>query len=141
MNPPRCRLTSAGILLAAGLILFSPFSRGAETAPVCKKEIPQITFKNLSPPYGDDIVSRVPPAGLYHHVGELKIINRKGATQDTITTMGEGRASCREQPDSSGGLKENKASDLSQLIPDAILDYVPLLYVIFLWNQLIENQN
>jgi triacylglycerol lipase len=337
MNPLRYRLTTAGIFLAAGLIFFAPFSRGAETAPVCKKEIPQITFKNLSPPYkdyayfqhhalfpfqyqsssfslinawwlaeastlvyadeayvkkrfsaaglkrltffnkvstqcfiasnsqfaivafrgsegwkfnepfdpwrvvadwttdfdirlsdwfrggrahrgfkdaleevwadifpymkmledqgckiwvtghslgaalatlaadrfqdiqglytfgsprvgdrkfkenfrlqayrvvnGDDIVSRVPPAGIYHHVGELKIINRRGATQDTITAMGEGRTSCREQPDGSGGLKENKASDLSQLIPDAILDHVPLLYAIFLWNQLIENQN
>jgi hypothetical protein len=53
MNPLRCKLTSAAILLAAGLILFLPISRMAETAPVCKKEIPQITFKNLSPPYKD----------------------------------------------------------------------------------------
>jgi hypothetical protein len=90
---------------------------------------------------GDDIVSRVPPAGTYRHVGELKIIERKGAIVEGVATKEAGNATCRDPSDTSGGLKENKASDLSQLIPDSIRDHVPLLYAIFLWNNLVENQN
>jgi len=47
------------ILLSAGLFLAIAFSAvltlgwGAEPKPLCKKEIPEITFKNLSPPYKD----------------------------------------------------------------------------------------
>ena len=52
-------LCSKSILLLAGLIstlvcpAFLSFSWGAEPKAVCKKEIPAITFKNLSPPYKD----------------------------------------------------------------------------------------
>jgi hypothetical protein len=53
MNHVRRRLKSLGILMAAGLISFSPLSWASEPAQVCKKEIPEITFKNLSPPYKD----------------------------------------------------------------------------------------
>ena len=90
---------------------------------------------------GDDLVSRVPPAGIYRHVGELKIIDRQGSIHDGLTAKEEGNAPCRDPSDTSGGLKENKASDLSQLIPDSIRDHVPLLYAIFLWNNLVDNQN
>ena len=90
---------------------------------------------------GDDIVSRVPPAGIYRHVGELKIIDRRGGIHEGLTAKETGNAPCRDPSDTSGGLKENKASDLSQLIPDSIRDHVPLLYAILLWNQLVENQN
>ena len=52
-------LCSKSILLFAGFIIavvfpaFLPFSWGAKLPAVCKKEIPTITFKNLSPPYKD----------------------------------------------------------------------------------------
>jgi len=53
MNCLRRGLTSAGILLAAGLMFISSFSWGAQTATVCKKEIPEVAFENLSLPYKD----------------------------------------------------------------------------------------
>jgi hypothetical protein len=335
MNPLCCRLSSAGIFLAAGFIFFSSFSWGAETAPVCKKEIPEITFKNLSPPYkdytyfehhaffpfqhrvssfslvnawwlaetstlvyadetyvrqqfsraglkhikffgklstqcfiasngqfaivafrgsegwklnerfdpwqvvadwttdfdirlsewvrggrvhrgfrdaleevwadifpymkkladqgckiwltghslgaalatlaadrfqdvqglytfgsprvgdrefqvnfrlrayrmvnGDDIVTRVPPAGIYRHVGELKYIDRKDSIRVGLAAMEEADDPCRDGLEPPGGLKETQKSDLSQLIPDSIRDHVPLLYAIFLWNSLVKK--
>jgi hypothetical protein len=52
-------LCSKSILLFAGIIIavvfpaFLPSGWGAEPTNVCKKEIPAITFKNLSPPYRD----------------------------------------------------------------------------------------
>jgi hypothetical protein len=90
---------------------------------------------------GDDLVSRVPPAGTYRHVGELKIIGRKGSLHEGLTAKAENNAPCPDPSATSGSLTENKKSDLSQLIPDSIRDHVPLLYAIFLWNHLVENQN
>jgi triacylglycerol lipase len=90
---------------------------------------------------GDDLVSRVPPPGIYRHVGELKIIDRKGSIHDGFTAKEEDIAFCSDPSDTSSGLKENKSADLSQLIPDWIIDHVPLLYAIILWNNLVESQN
>ena len=90
---------------------------------------------------GEDLVSRVPPPAVYRHVGELKIIDRKGSIHDGLTAKKEDIAVCRDPSDTSGGSTENKSADLSQLIPDSIIDHVPLLYAIILWNNLVESQN
>ena len=47
----KSKLFLAGFFLAIAFSAFLPPGWGAETAPLCKKEIPEITFKNLSPPY------------------------------------------------------------------------------------------
>jgi hypothetical protein len=49
----KVKLWSAGLALVIGLFAFWPFGWSAEPAALCKKEIPEITFKNLSPPYKD----------------------------------------------------------------------------------------
>jgi pimeloyl-ACP methyl ester carboxylesterase len=90
---------------------------------------------------GDDLVARVLPAGIYRHVGELKIIDRKSGIHEELAAKEADNFPCRDPSDTSGGLQENKAPDLSQLIPDSIIDHIPLLYAIFLWNELVENQN
>jgi triacylglycerol lipase len=46
-------LLSAGLFLAIAFSAFLSSGWGAEPTPLCKKEIPEITFKNLSPPYKD----------------------------------------------------------------------------------------
>jgi triacylglycerol lipase len=43
----------AVLTLAVVLFILLPFGLGAKLPAVCKKEIPAITFKNLSPPYKD----------------------------------------------------------------------------------------
>jgi triacylglycerol lipase len=88
---------------------------------------------------GDDLVSRVPPAGIYRHVGELKYIDRKVSIRHGLAAMEEADAPCRDDSEPSGGLKETQKSDLSRLIPDSIRDHVPLLYAIFLWNSLVKK--
>ena len=90
---------------------------------------------------GDDLVSRVPPTGIYRHVGELKIIDRKGSLHQGLRANEGGNAPCLDPSDTSGRFKDDKKPDLSPLIPDSIRDHVPLLYAIFLWNNLVENQN
>lgn len=90
---------------------------------------------------GDDIVSRVPPAGIYRHVGELKFIDRKGRIHGRLTTIEEASTPSRNDSDANGGSKETKKSELSELIiPDSIRDHVPLLYAIFLWNSLVKKK-
>ena len=47
------KLFSAGLILAVGLFCFLLPGPGAEPTSLCAKDIPEITFKNLSPPYKD----------------------------------------------------------------------------------------
>jgi len=49
----KSKLLFAGFALVIVISTFLPFGLGAELPAVCKKEIPAITFKNLSPPYKD----------------------------------------------------------------------------------------
>jgi hypothetical protein len=54
LNPfSKSKLLFAGVFLAIMFPAFLPFGWGADPTPLCKKEIPAITFKNLSPPYKD----------------------------------------------------------------------------------------
>lgn len=46
-------LLSAGLALVLFVSAAAPLDRGAGAATVCKKEIPRITLKNLSPPFKD----------------------------------------------------------------------------------------
>lgn len=87
---------------------------------------------------GSDIVTKIPPSGFYMHVGELRLIDLKGkiAIQPTENISGP----------SSGGVNvgragsfENKNQDKAPfLVPDAVLDHVPLLYAILIWNHLVD---
>ena len=49
----KSRLLSAGLSLAIAFSALLPFGWGADPISLCKKDIPEITFKNLSPPYKD----------------------------------------------------------------------------------------
>jgi len=54
LNPSfKLSLWSAGLLLTAGFSAVLATICGAQAPPLFKKEIPEITFKNLSPPYKD----------------------------------------------------------------------------------------
>jgi hypothetical protein len=72
------------------------------------------------------------------HVGELRLIDRAGEifSQPAYRTpepphggVNVGRA----------GSFENKNQDKAPvLVPDAVLDHVPLLYAILIWNHLVD---
>jgi hypothetical protein len=87
---------------------------------------------------GSDIVTKLPPSGFYVHVGELRIIGRKGEIFSQPTDK-------IPEPPSGGvnvgraGAFENKNQDKAFiLVPDAVLDHVPLLYAILIWNHLVD---
>lgn len=94
--------------------------------------IPSYRFIN-----GDDIVTRVPPSGLYAHVGEPKFIDHEGVIRNrpAATTM--------SLSPFVGEFGENMAPGNSHpprtplFLPDAVIDHVPLLYAILIWNSLV----
>lgn len=84
----------------------------------------------------NDIVARVPPEGLYRHVGNLKYIDENGILHDnpsrweTLTHGILGRIS--HIFNSLGQIRSGFAS----LVPDDIVDHIPLLYATHLWNNI-----
>jgi len=89
----------------------------------------------------DDIVARVPPPGAYRHVGELKFIDSGGTIWNHMI---EREYPVKKRPDEKYGQKntnpQNKNS-FAGFVPAAFRDHVPLLYVVHLWNNIIEKQN
>lgn len=86
----------------------------------------------------EDIVSRVPPRGAYVHVGELKFIGRDGILRGHRI---EREPPVQQRPDETYGQQDAKATkknSFSGFIPKAFRDHVPLLYAIFLWNNIVE---
>ncbi len=88
----------------------------------------------------DDIVARIPPAGAYRHVGELKFIDGDGTFWDHMI---EKESPAKKRPDESYGqdnTNSRKKNTFAGFVPAAFRDHVPLLYTIHIWNHMIENQ-
>jgi hypothetical protein len=89
---------------------------------------------------GNDIVASVPPEGPFRHVGELKFIDPIGGIHDRPGPVEESDdASCLENSNPSESAKEDQEFDSAVFIPSSIRNHVPLLYSIFLWNELVES--
>jgi triacylglycerol lipase len=87
----------------------------------------------------DDIVARVPPPGVYTHVGELKFIDSEGILRDHMI---EKEYPVKKRPDETYGQENTspqKKNSFAGFVPSAFRDHVPLLYAIHLWNNFIEN--
>ena len=89
---------------------------------------------------GRDIVADIPPKGLYHHVGEPIFIDQNGRIHARHRTTEESDdASCYSDSNASGNGGEVRKSDSPLYIPSSIRDHVPMLYSIYLWNELVER--
>ena len=88
----------------------------------------------------EDIVPRVPPQGVYVHVGELKFIDGDGIIRDTM--IENERPVNLPADETYGQLNANQPNNNSfkGFVPAAFRDHIPLLYAIHLWNNMIENQ-
>jgi len=85
-----------------------------------------------------DIVARVPPSSMYCHVGELRHIDSQGVIHDSANrreTKGD---------DSPGELKNIfnvlglAGRSLTEALAEPIVDHVPTLYAIHIWNNIPE---
>jgi hypothetical protein len=89
---------------------------------------------------GKDIVADIPPKGLYRHVGEHIFIDQKGGIHIRHPSTEESDdASCLSDSNASGNAGDVQKSDSAFYIPGSIRDHVPVLYSIYLWNELVER--
>jgi len=87
----------------------------------------------------EDIVARVPPPGVYVHVGELKYIDGGGAIKDRMT---ESKSPDDRPPDEISNHKDTAPqtnNSFTGFVPAPFRDHVPLLYAVHLWNNIIED--
>ena len=89
---------------------------------------------------GKDIVPRVPLKIRYRHVGEIVYIDADGRLNcpDGILEQDRDDLSPQDANDSEND-KPIQEVRSSIFIPDMIRDHVPLLYSIFIWNELVEG--
>jgi hypothetical protein len=87
---------------------------------------------------GEDIVTRVPLSGPYHHVGAAKFIDEEGVIHD------------QEEQDGSSGLLRNLTSVVGSvgtlskglirgLPTDALVDHAPIYYAVHIWNNYVRS--
>ena len=87
-----------------------------------------------------DIVPRVPPPGVYVHVGNLKFIDSDGILRDTMIEKERPDNPPRDETDGQENSSQPKRKSSGGFVPAAFRDHVPLLYTIHLWNSIIESR-
>ncbi len=87
-----------------------------------------------------DLVTRVPPRGIYHHVGELRFLDDSGVVHRQLLNAKKAVRDIPNEPRDNYETDENFRGGLQGLVPDAIRDHNPLLYTVLLWNHLIDPQ-
>ena len=88
----------------------------------------------------DDVVPRVPPSGMYVHVGELKFIDSNGIIQDTMIEDAYPINRPGDEAFGQGDSAWPKRNSFQGFIPAAFKDHVPLLYAILIWNNILQTQ-
>lgn len=87
---------------------------------------------------GSDIVTKIPPSGFYMHVGELRLIDRKGKIAIQPTEKISRPPSGGVNVGGAGSFENKNPHKASVFVPDAVSDHVPLLYAILIWNHLVD---
>jgi triacylglycerol lipase len=84
----------------------------------------------------NDIVARVPPPGLYKHVGELKYIDSKGLIHDNPSRWERLTDNIRGEIAYLFNALGQIRSGFANFLPDDIIDHVPTLYATHIWNNI-----
>jgi hypothetical protein len=84
----------------------------------------------------NDIVTRVPPSGLYQHVGDLKHIDSRGFIHDGSEHREGVVHGIQSGIQSFLNSLDGMAAGIDALIPEAIVDHVPLIYATHIWNNI-----
>jgi pimeloyl-ACP methyl ester carboxylesterase len=85
-----------------------------------------------------DLVTRVPPRGIYRHVGELRFIDESGVVRSQMLKAKKAIRKIPNEPRDNYETDENFRGGLQGLVPDAFRDHNPLLYTVLLWNYIVD---
>lgn len=89
---------------------------------------------------GEDIVARIPSFGIFVHVGELKLIDNDGILRNTAL---EGEPTAKQllnETNANSNSPQPRKNSSIGFIPAPFRDHVPLLYAVYLWNNLIVDR-
>lgn len=81
--------------------------------------------------YDKDVVTKVPPAGLYTHVGQLKFIDADGHLHPDSSTLPAEDAGLHKLLDQGSNLAANA---FGKTIPAPFADHAPIYYASHIWN-------
>jgi triacylglycerol lipase len=84
----------------------------------------------------NDVVTRVPPPGLYQHVGDLKYIDSEGLIHDNASKWEMITDSIRGKIAHIFNSRGQIRSGFAGLLPDDVIDHVPTLYATHIWNNI-----
>ena len=88
--------------------------------------------------YGNDIVARVPPPGFYVHVGEPRFIDMKGSVHDRPAEGTLALSPCGGDCGERVSLEKDNPPKAPIIVPNAVIDHIPLLYAILIWNNVVD---
>jgi hypothetical protein len=96
----------------------------------------RFSFKTYRFVNNNDIVTKVPPPGLYHHVGDLKYIDPQGFIYEDYDPWKEAVSGIQSEISSFLDSLGKMSPGLEFLIPPAIVDHVPIFYATYIWNNI-----
>jgi triacylglycerol lipase len=97
-------------------------------------DVPSFRFEN-----NNDIVCRVPPSGIYQHVGELRYIDSDGRIHNDPSKWERLMDGMKGKIENTLNSLRHIDKGLRSLVPDELKDHVPVLYAIHIWNNLVES--
>ena len=86
-----------------------------------------------------DIVTKVPPASMYCHVGELKYIDRDGILHDHIRSREKWTDEIQDQFNNIFDAVNHTRKGFSEALLEPIVDHVPTRYGIHIWNNIVQE--
>jgi len=88
-----------------------------------------------------DIVARVPPAAIYRHVGQLRYIDANGMIHSHISHLEKWAGMLRSQLENIANIRDQLPKNAAKEFAKLIVDHVPVLYAIHIWNQLVDMRH
>jgi hypothetical protein len=85
-----------------------------------------------------DIVTKVPPAAMYLHVGELKYIDSEGSIQDNTNRLGKWTDEIEGQFKHIFNAIGQTRKGFTEVLLEPIVDHVPTHYAIHIWNHIVQ---
>jgi triacylglycerol lipase len=79
----------------------------------------------------NDLVTQLPPPIIYRHVGMMKYLDSTGLLYENS------ELSEKLFDENSKKISDIPRSGIGLVVPDAILDHVPLIYSLYLWNNIV----
>jgi len=99
-----------------------------------------LQVKNYRFVNNNDVVPKVPPPPLYQHVGDLKYIDHNGLVNEDIKWWERDLDNIASEILSVLNIVKRVNAGNNVLIPQAIVDHVPIFYSTYIWNNIPNNK-